>query len=91
MALDEELEQLTEDNKRIKQRQSHIATLWRMNNGQRHEWLGRCVVTFPLPVQANIDSKYKSAIVPYSKAWSRGFAANIHARLPRELRDLIYE
>lgn len=41
-------------------------------------------------VMAKRNKEYKSAVIPYSKAWYFDFAAKMYARLPRELRDMIY-
>lgn len=40
---------------------------------------------------AKASSTYDTTIVPYARAWNRAFANQIQARLPRELRNMIYE
>jgi hypothetical protein len=47
-----------------------------MLRGQQSEW--------------RRDTVWYHVFVPYSKAWNRQFAAQIQARLPREIRDMIY-
>jgi hypothetical protein len=47
-----------------------------MLHGQYKDWLNDLVL--------------HCTVIPYSRAWNRAFTAQMHSRLPREARDMVY-
>ena len=47
-----------------------------MLHGQYNDWLNDLVL--------------HRTVIPYSRAWNRAFTAQMHSRLPREVRDMVY-
>jgi len=52
-------------------------------------WIGINLLNDDM-MHAEMSSVSESTIIPYAKAWNLSFAEKLQARLPRELRDLIY-
>ncbi|KAF2822874.1 hypothetical protein CC86DRAFT_409650 [Ophiobolus disseminans] len=53
-----------------------LKTMRKLNRGQHNQWL---------------PGVYERSILPYLKAWNLKFTEDMQTRLPRELRDMIYD
>jgi hypothetical protein len=48
-------------------------------------------ISFVPLIYAEASSVHKTTVIHYSRTYNRAFADQIQARLPRELRNMIYE
>ncbi len=62
-----------------------------MNQGQRNDYMDRYLTLGSLYVKADVYSVYKKSIIPYTQAWNLDFAEQIQSKLPRELRNMVFE
>ncbi|KAJ8110308.1 hypothetical protein OPT61_g6821 [Boeremia exigua] len=66
---------IRDELKRIERRKIELATMRKMNGGQRNVWMENLV---------------ENIIIPYSKAWNRKIADRVRGTLPVEIRSMVY-
>jgi hypothetical protein len=85
-----EIRYLQEKTRHLHGKSREIMASAQFHSGQYNNWLTR---KFLIPNHENLakaDRVHKNTIIPYSKAWSLSFADQLRTRLPRELRDMVY-
>jgi hypothetical protein len=81
-----------EERSRLEKERAHLLTAHKLHDGQYEQWLDRyCSLTMCGTYLAKVSSVHNTTITPYAQAWNRSFINQMQRRLPRELRDMVYE
>lgn len=81
---------IRDERRQIEKRKVELATMHKMNRGQRNVWLKEYVAHTSETFVANYPSLTETVVIPYSKICNLKLAEGLHSKLPLEIRTMVY-